>query len=279
MESKCGATQSQMGIYAPLSIPLFVLKEVPCIASARDFFNRSSAIPVGVEDLLSHPLLWRGQGTSFAHTPAIATGFDALDRYLPGGGWPLTGISEIFIEHYGLGELRVLMPALASLSRRAVEVKKWIVWVAPPFVPYAPALAHHGVDLSRILLVHPPSSKKEAKKKVAEPAGSDPKDTLWAVEQAIRSQSSVATLAWVKEADQTALRRLQLGAETHRCWTVLFRPVETIKQNSPAALRFRLLSGSELPSWDQASIRVEIDKCRGRKPKSFLLSEPGLDRC
>ena len=235
---------------------------------------------MGVEDLLSHPLLWRGQGTSLARTPAIATGFDSLDRYLPGGGWPLTGISEIFIEHYGLGELRVLMPALAALSHRAVEVKKWIVWIAPPFVPYAPALAHHGVDLSRILLVHPPSSKKK-KKKGSEPKGSDtksadPKDTLWAVEQAIRSQSSVATLAWVKEADVTALRRLQLGAETHRCWTVLFRPAGVINQNSPAALRFGLSSGRESSGGgsaggDQADIRIEINKCRGRKPKSFLL--------
>jgi len=227
---------------------------------------------VSVENLLSHPLLWRGQDTSLARTPAIATGFDSLDRYLPGGGWPLTGISEIFIEHYGLGELRVLMPALAALSHRAVEVKKWIVWVAPPFVPYAPALAHHGVDLSRILLVHPPSSKKKVP---------DPKDTLWAVEQAIRSQSSIATLAWVKEADVTALRRLQLGAEAHHCWTVLFRPVDVISQNSPAALRFRLLSGRGSsgrgsPGGGEADIRVEINKCRGRKPKSFLLSEPSL---
>lgn len=225
---------------------------------------------MGIEDLLSHPLLWRGEDTGFAATPAITTGFDALDRYMPGGGWPLAGISEIFIEHYGLGELRVLMPALAALSHRAVEAKKWIVWIAPPFVPYAPALAHHGVDLSRILLVHPPGPKKGSDP-ISQEMGSDPKDTLWAVEQAIRSQSSVATLAWVKEADVTALRRLQLGAETHRCWTVLFRPVEAIGQSSPAALRFRLLSGGGSPDRDQAGIQIEIQKCRGRRPKSFLL--------
>lgn len=259
---------------------------------------------MGVEDLLSHPLLWRGQDEALADTPAIATGFDALDRYLPGGGWPLAGISEIFIEHYGLGELRVLMPALAELSHRAAEAKKWIVWVAPPFVPYAPALAHHGVDLSRILLVHPP--RKERTKKAPTEKGSDPffsetaekgsdpflafsvdpGDVLWAVEQAIRSQSSIATLAWVKVADVTALRRLQLGAEAHRCWTVLFRPLEAVGQSSPAALRFRLLPGSGLsgsgssegePSGaepldgHQAGLRVEIQKCRGRKPRNFSL--------
>ena len=120
---------------------------------------------------------------------------------------------------------------------------------------------------------------------------SDPKDVLWAVEQAIRSQSSIATLAWVQVADVTALRRLQLGAEEQRCLTVLFRPFEAVSQSSPAALRFRLLparglSGKGLPgsgrsgdessgagSGDghQAGIRVEIQKCRGRKPRNFLL--------
>jgi cell division inhibitor SulA/protein ImuA len=204
----------------------------------------------GIEELASHPLLWRGRDGVLADTPAIATGFDALDCYLPGGGWPLAGISEIFVEHYGLGELRLLMPALAALSRRAVESKQWIVWVAPPFVPYAPALADHGVDLSRILLVHP---RKDS-------------DALWAVEQAIRSQSSAVTLAWVREADVTALRRLQLGAEACRCWTVLFRPPAAIGQSSPATLRFRLLPGA-----GPAGIRIDIQKCRGRKPRSFLL--------
>lgn len=247
---------------------------------------------------LAHPLLWRGQDGGSAAGAAIATGFDALDCYLPGGGWPLTGISEIFIERYGLGELRLLMPALAALSRRAVEDKQWIVWIAPPFVPYAPALAHHGVDLSRILLVHPSTPKKKASKKAkkgsepikkgsikkgsdtikkrSDPKEADSREALWAVEQVIRSQSSVAALAWVKTADVTALRRLQLGAETYRCWTVLFRPLAAIGQSSPAALRFKLspvvpAAVADAPRGSRVGINIEILKCRGRKPRSFLL--------
>jgi len=199
-----------------------------------------------IEGLLSHAWLWRGQDSSFGNTAALATGFAGLDHYLPGGGWPLTGITEIFIEHYGLGELSILMPALATLSRRAVEARRWIVWVAPPFVPYAPVLAEHGVDLSRILLVHPG------------------KQALWAVEQAIRSKSSLAVLAWVRAADMPALRRLQLGAEACRCWTVLFRPLAAMPQASPAVLRFRLSPSAH-------GIQVGIQKCRGRKPQNFLL--------
>lgn len=224
---------------------------------------------------MAHPLLWRGQNGGSAGTAAVATGFAALDRYLPGGGWPLTGISEIFIERYGLGELSVLMPALAALSRRTAHGRQWIVWIAPPFVPYAPALVQHGIDLSRVLLVHPSVS------------GSSAKEALWAVEQVIRSQSSVAALAWVKQADVAALRRLQLGAEAHRCWTVLFRPLAAMIQHSPAALRFKLSSAAVVPesgatesgttesmrtgAGDETGIRIEIQKCRGRKPRTFVL--------
>lgn len=219
---------------------------------------------MSIEGLLSRSLLWRGQDGSFSDTAAIATDFAALDDYLPGGGWPLTGISEIFIERYGLGELSVLMPALAALSRRAVAARRWIVWVAPPFVPYAPALAHHGVDLSRVLLVHP--------KKGSDPFFSpDADETLWAVEQVIRSQSSVAVLAWVRAADMPALRRLQLGAEATRCWTVLFRPVSAISQSSPAVLRCRLSSTAEGQAGGESGIHIEIRKCRGRRPRSFSL--------
>jgi hypothetical protein len=217
---------------------------------------------MSIEDLLAHPLLWRGGNGGFAGTAAIPTGFAALDRYLPGGGWPLSGITEIFIERYGLGELRILMPALASLCRPAAAARRWIVWIAPPFVPYAPALARHGVDLSRILLVHPRAV--------------DCADALWAVEQAIRSQSSVAVLAWVSKADVQALRRLQLGAEASRCWTVLFRPAAAMRQSSPAVLRFGLAAAApgvatDRPADGPAGIRVEIRKCRGRRPQSFLL--------
>lgn len=241
---------------------------------------------MSVEDLLAHPLLWRGRdgGSAAEGGPdaraAIATGFAELDRYLPGGGWPLEGVSEIFIERYGLGELSILMPALAALSRHAIAARQWIVWVAPPFVPYAPALEHHGVDLSRILLVHP--------KKLSDTISSRKRDqgpfsgeALWAVEQVIRSQSSVAVLAWVREADIPALRRLQLGAEDSRCWTVLFRPVAASAEGSPAALRFRLSSAvgrspaaSAMPAEripGRIGTRIEILKCRGRRPRQFVL--------
>jgi cell division inhibitor SulA/protein ImuA len=213
---------------------------------------------VSIDDLLSHPSIWRGQDGDSMRTAAIPTGFEPLDRYLPGGGWPLTGVTEIFVHRYGIGELGLLMPALAALCAETVAVRQWIVWIAPPFLPYAPALLHHGVDLNRILLVHPSGSRVDA---------------LWATEQVIKSQSSAAVLAWIEEADMAALRRLQLGAEEHECLTVLFRPAAALSGSSPAALRLELSRASAESERDR--ICMAIHKCRGRRPGTIFIDRAG----
>lgn len=189
-----------------------------------------------LEHLVAHPHIWRAREMA-SERPVLGTGHEALDRVLPGGGWPRDAITEIFLDRYGIGELSLLMPALAVLSHE----ERWIVWVDPPFIPYAPALARFGIDLDRLLLVH---AKREA---------------LWAVEQALRSESSIAVLAWLDRANDKALRRLQLAAEERLCWAVLFRPLEALHERSPAALRMQL-------SREEGQIRLDILKCRGRRP-------------
>jgi cell division inhibitor SulA/protein ImuA len=101
---------------------------------------------MGSNDLLDSDELrgriWRGTDARSAQV-ALPTGFAALDRYLPGGGWPLGPLIEVFVERYGVGELSLLMPALAALTDGGgsrASSRKWVAWIAPPFVPYAPAL-------------------------------------------------------------------------------------------------------------------------------------------
>ncbi|MCZ6809882.1 MAG: hypothetical protein O7D92_08985, partial [Proteobacteria bacterium] len=69
-----------------------------------------------LEKLLQNPRLWRGrdQASSWQGLPS---GYSKLDRHLPGGGWPRHALTEILLEHYGMGELQLLMPALARLSQ------------------------------------------------------------------------------------------------------------------------------------------------------------------
>src|SRR5882672_3090493 len=190
--------------------------------------------------------IWRGKALRLAR-PTIPTGFAALDGYLPGGGWPLGGLIEVFVEHYGIGELTLLIPALAALTRgdaHQPSARKWVAWIAPPFVPYAPALQQRGVGVDGLLLVQPSTSRREC---------------LWTVEQVIRSGSSSGVLAWLSAADHVALRRLQLAAEEQNCWIVLFRPVAARRERSPAALRIGL-------EHEAGATLVRIDQCRGAHP-------------
>src|SRR5262249_61207439 len=74
----------------------------------------SAAHPI-LARLLEHPAIWRG--TSVARTEVLPTGFSALDDRLPGGGWPRSGLIEILVSRFGVGELTLLLPALAAMTR------------------------------------------------------------------------------------------------------------------------------------------------------------------
>src|SRR3954469_11776903 len=150
------------------------------------------SMSAALDALLHHPAIWRGDRLSRVESLSVPTGFSALDAQLPGGGWPTAALTEILPEHEGIGELRILGAALASLSQQS----RTLAWIAPPHLPYAPALAALRIDLKRLIIVTTRS----------------PKETLWATEQALRSQACGAVLAWPSAIKYPELRRLQLVA-------------------------------------------------------------------
>jgi cell division inhibitor SulA/protein ImuA len=167
--------------------------------------------------LLEHPALWRGR--SAARIDVLPSGFAALDEQLPGGGWPRSGLIEILIARFGSGELSVLLPVLSALTR--APSARWCVWVAPPLMPFAPALVSRGVVLDRVAVV----------------GGERP---LWAFAQVLGSGACDAALAWARQPQARELRRLQLAAERGRTLGVLFRPRSAARQPSAAVLRLGL---------------------------------------
>jgi hypothetical protein len=190
-----------------------------------------------LQELLAHPSVWRGRSRAAVET--LSTGFAALDAGLPGGGWPRHGLVEVLTPQPGVGELYLLLPVLAGLSRAAPG--RWCTWVSPPHEPYAPALESHGVALDRMLVVrtHLP---------------------LWAHEQALRSGACGMALAWLPRASPRAIRRLQLAAEQGRALGVLFRSQQFAHLASPAMLRVVLEPVKE-PGRHGA--RVTLIKSRG----------------
>lgn len=201
-------------------------------------------------DLLEHPALWRGSQYAKVAYESIPTGHASLDAQLPGGGWPRGALTEILVDRQGIGEFSLLIPALARLSRDG----DWIVLVAPPHIPYAPALSGHGVDLTKLILIHP----------------GNPLDALWAAERCLRSKACSAVIFWpYKQSEHALCRRLQWAAEAGSAWAVAFRPRHWAQHTSPAALRLMLEA-------DQDRLRVHLIKRRGGGGQPEILLDGGL---
>lgn len=188
-------------------------------------------------ELLDGPQLWRGG--EHAKLETEATGHADFDRLLPGGGWPVGALTEMLLPRPGVGEWRLVLPWVARLTQAGGRA----ALVGPPHLPYAPALADAGIVLPRLLLVRPDSESGRH----------------WAAEQLLRAACFGTVLAWPGRLDNQDLRRLQLAAETGRAIGILFRDWSAEAQASPAALRLRL-------DCDDAGLRVDILKCRGRAP-------------
>ena len=184
---------------------------------------------------LSNPAIWRG-GECAPEPDALPSGFPALDAVLPGRGWPEAALTEIVLEREGIGEIRLMLPALARLQAQGHDV----VWIAPPHVPYAPALAGAGLDLGRLIVVHCRS----------------PADQLWAYEQALRAPECGAAFAWLGPHDDRVLRRLAVAAREGRTWGVLWRRPGQRTIAVTASLRLALAS-------TEGRLAVRVLKRRG----------------
>ena len=208
-----------------------------------------------LESLLENPRIWRGRAHSKIEaslSTGLSTGYEKLDRHLPGGGWPPHALTEILSEQYGIGELQLLMPALVRLSADDPVVPftepGWIAWIAPPFQPYPPAMSEWGLNLSRLLIVRPKNDQ----------------EILWSAEQALASGTCAAVLLWPEEMGNQKLsdqdsRRLQLAAEKGQSWAIAFRPRAARRDPSAAALRIEMRA-------DARGTHLDIFKSRGGRP-------------
>ncbi len=200
-----------------------------------------------LDALLAGASVWRAREGIAAAQDAKAcrpSGWPKLDAELPGGGWPVGTLTELLLAEAGVGELSLLLPALRGIAcDTPATTRRWFAWIAPPHAPYPPALAQGGIPPDRLLFIRATRMQ----------------DRLWAVEQALRSGSCAAVLAWLDGADDRWLRRLKLAAETGPALTVLFRPLRCRGIGSPAGLRLAL---EPTP----AGLDLWVLKRRGRGP-------------
>ena len=190
---------------------------------------------VALDRLLETRRVWRGrqQSEPLAEQP---TGHAQLDALLPGGGWQLAALNEILLGSPGSGELQLLWPLLARLTQAGERV----VLVGAPAVPFAPAWQAAGVVLVQVSLLQVSGAER-----------------LWAAEQCLRSGSCGAVLCWPEQADDRALRRLQVAADSGQTLAFVLRHRRAADNPSPAALR--LLLDNQPRQW-------RVLKCRGGMP-------------
>ena len=164
----------------------------------------------------------------------VDTGYLPLNAVLLGQGWPVASLIELHSEVPGYGEWQLLLPALTGKSTALI---------APPYIPYAPALVKAGINLQQMFTI----------------ATTTPADSLWAVEQVLRSGGCNVLLLWETQClfQYRQLRKLQLAASQSHCLFVLLRSMRYSQQPvSPAVLRLKLQ-----PTVD--AIALTITKQRG----------------
>jgi hypothetical protein len=162
-----------------------------------------------------------------------------LDAVLPGGGWSMGTIVELMPMCDGIGELRLLMPALAKISHS----ERHVAMIAPPFVPFAPALLQQGLRLEHFWIIRAQTAT----------------DILWSAEQTLRCKSFGAVLTWPITIRDREVRRLQLAAEAGNSIGFVYRPPVAAKEASPAAVRLRLQADAH------GQLNIDVLKCRGAR--------------
>ncbi len=220
--------------------------------------------------------------------PVMPLGVPAIDAHLPDGGLRLAGLHEIAGARDEWDDAVAAGFCLALLGRLAAVRGKGeggegpvprgpILWVARRADLYGPGVAGllgpRAVHPGRLILAR---ARRDA-------------EVLWALEEGLRAPAAVldAVVGEVGAADGTALRRLQLAAETAG------RPCFLLRRRFSAGRAAMPLSapGTALTRWRVGALpsttigaatdltglpgrprwRVDLLRCRGAAPGSFTV--------
>ena len=214
--------------------------------------DRSSQ-PTQLSQLTQLAHVWRAGELGATCSATISTGYAALSRVLPGGGWPCGAMTEVLQAQPGQHEWGLVAPALGALQ--AASPTSWVVLVGAPYCPFGPALGARQLNMQRLLAVN---------------AKNDAPAMLWATREALQCADVGAVLAWLPDARSAHLRRLQIAAQTasqmHNKLLFVFRPLHAQQDSSPAPLRLKLASIVQ-----PAGHNLQVDVFKRRGP---LLAAP-----
>lgn len=181
--------------------------------------------------------IWRGTEFGSSISATVSSGWEALNKELPGGGWPCGSLAEVLSPQPSVLEWRLIGPAL----RQVVANGGQLIVVGPPKHPHLPGLVHEGLDQRHLVWIQADA----------------PAERLWVTEQLIKSNAAGAVISWLPQARQEQIRRLQIGAQGCDGLVFLFRPESAQHEASAAPLRLHASYGLD---WE---LRVHVFKRRG----------------
>ena len=147
---------------------------------------------VALDTLFNGGQVWQGRPAPPAVSPQ-PTGHAALDAALPRGGWPEAALRKSSWPGRASASCNWCGRRWRGCRRRASAS----CWWRRRMCRIPQAWQNAGVDLRQLSMIQ-----------------ASERDALWAAEQCLRSGSCGAVLCWPHKADDRALRRLQVAAET-----------------------------------------------------------------
>jgi cell division inhibitor SulA len=177
-----------------------------------------------LQTLQTNHMIWHANHLALNPDTAIPSGYNPLDSKLD-GGWPDKGIVEMQVDTIGIGEVRLLLPALYHLGQKKglQEGQQTLlyVWIAPPGRLNAQMLTTAGLPLANTLVA----------------TGISAKEAFWLSEQCLRSGCCISVVLWCNSLEPNQAKRLQLAAKEGNCLGFVIRPPTEVEQSLPVSIR------------------------------------------
>jgi len=146
-----------------------------------------------LQDLKNQRLVWSAARCALQKPKSIPSNYPEFDQHLD--GWPESGLVELQVPAIGIGEIRLILPALQRLAQHEQTNTKLQVWLTEQMLLMPQALdaafAMHTVVIEQL----------------------EHKQMLWALETLLNSGVCSAIICWLPYLKPTQAKRLQVLAK------------------------------------------------------------------
>jgi protein ImuA len=190
-------------------------------------------------------------------------GLAAIDSHLPDGGLACGALHEVMPQSEGC--IAAAFGFIAAILARISNGAQLLVMPAYGLRPYGPHGRLHGhglnalgLDPARLILV------ETARRK----------ETLWAMEEAVRSAAPAAVVGVIDTLDLKLSQRLHLAATDTGVPLLLLRSTATL-ESSAAATRWRV--GTAKAARDRFGLvtqprwHLQLERCRNGRPGEWVV--------